>query len=306
MNPLQPLVVCVVLNTDRRADTLECLSSIERSDYPNLHTIVLDCQSSDGSVEAVRSVFPRVHVIELSENRGYAGNNNVGIRVAPDTGARWVFVLNEDTVLGSTCVSKLVEAAAGDPRIGIVGPTVYHHDEPHLIQSAGGGLSRRWEGFHFGVNEHSEGQPTEARDVQWISGCGILVRREVIEAVGSLDERFFIYWEETEWCVRAAKAGWRIVHVPEAELWHKGVQRDYRPRPSVTYYSTRNRLLMLAIHEAPLSAWLVAWAQIARTLASWTLKPRWRCKRDHRDAMWHAVSDFLAQRWGRMPERAHR
>ena len=72
------------------------------------------------------------------------------------------------------------------------------------------------------------------------------------EQVGMLDQRFFYYWEETEWCVRTKKAGWRIVHVPQAKLWHKGVQRDYKPSPSVTYYSTRNRLMMLAKHHAPL------------------------------------------------------
>lgn len=297
----QPLVVCVVLNSNRRSDTLECLQSIQHSSYGNVLTLLLDCQSQDGSVEAVRSAYPQVTVIELTDNRGYAGNNNVGIRAAVEMGAEWIFVLNEDTVLAPTCLERLLQVAVSDNRIGIIGPMVYHHDEPDVIQSAGGGLSRWWEGFHAGLNQRANGQFTAPRAVQWITGCGILVRRDVIDMIGGIDERFFIYWEETEWCVRAARAGWKIVHVPQAEIWHKGVQRDYRPRPDVTYYSTRNRLLMLSIHDAPLAARCVAWAQIGRTLISWTLKPRWRHKREHRDAMWQGATDFLRGRVGQRP-----
>ena len=114
-----------------------------------------------------------------------------------------------------------------------------------------------------------------------------------------LDERFFYYWEETEWCLRTRKAGWQIVHVPQAKLWHKGVQRDYQPKPSVTYYNTRNRLLMLSKHHVPISTWVYSWGQIGRTLSSWTLKPQWRNMHGHRDAMWRGVIDFVLQRWGR-------
>ena len=117
-----------------------------------------------------------------------------------------------------------------------------------------------------------------------------------------LDERFFCYWEETDWCLRAARACWQIVHVPGAKLWHKGVQRDYRPSPAVTYYITRNRFLLLAKHGAPLRVWLGATLQVLRTLASWTLRPKWRHLHSHRDAAWRGALDFLRQRWAAMDE----
>lgn len=298
---VQPLVWCVVLNRNRRDDTLECLKSLRAGRYCNVRTMVLDCDSSDGSVDAIRTECPEVEVVRLHENRGYAGNNNVGIRRALEQGADWVFLLKEDTLLASDCLERLVEVGESDPVIGVVGPLVYHYDEPEVIQSAGGGLTRRWEGFHFGQNERDEGRFREPRTVEWISGCAILVRRQVIESVGMLDERFFIYWEETEWCLRARQAGWRILNVPAAKVWHKGVQREYRPRPSVTYYNTRNRLLMLLVRRAPIRAWVAAWVQIGRTLASWSIKHKWRDKRAHRDAMWRGVVDFVRHRWGRMP-----
>jgi GT2 family glycosyltransferase len=295
-----PHVVTIVLNTNRRRDTLECLASLERDACPNCTVIVLDNASTDGSVEAIRSEFPAVQIIPLVENRGYAGNNNVGIEAGLAQGADWVFVLNEDTVLAPDCLSRLVEAGEGDPRVGIVGPMVYHHNEPQVIQSAGGKLSSQWVATHVGQNEVDQGQYSTPRRVDWISGCGILVRRAVIEQIGMLDERFYYYWEETEWCIRARKNGWDIVHVPSAKLWHKGVQRDYHPTPSVTYYDTRNRLLALAKHQAPLRIWICTWWQTAKTLASWTIRPMWRSKRAHRDAMWRGIKDFLAQSWGPM------
>ncbi len=299
----QPKVITVILNTNRRDDTLECLASLAESTYPNLHTIVLDNASTDGSVAAIRTAFPAVEIIDLQENLGYAGNNNVGIRAAMAQNADWVFVLNEDTVLDPACISELVAFGESSPQIGIVGPMVYHHNEPTVIQSAGGRLNHRWEGAHIAQNEPDTGQFSAPHRVDWISGCAILVRRAVIEQVGMIDERFFYYWEETEWCVRATEAGWQIWHVPGAKLWHKGVQRNYQPKPSVTYYSTRNRLLLLAKHRAPLSVRAAAWAQIGRTLLSWTLKPKWRDMRGHRDAMWRGMLDFLRHRWGQMPAR---
>jgi GT2 family glycosyltransferase len=294
-----PRVACIILNTNRRDDTLACLASLLAGTYKNLFVLVLDCQSTDGSVEAVRSVYPTVQVIGLAENRGYAGNNNVGIHAALEQGADWVFVLNEDTVLAPDAVERLVEVGAADSRIGIVGPLVYHHDEPGVIQSAGGRLTPNWGGEHIGQNEDDRGQYSTPRPVDWISGCAILVRRAVIEQLGGIDERFFIYWEETEWCIRAGQAGWTIVHVPASKIWHKGVQRDYRPKPSVTYYSTRNHLLMLSVRHAPLSARGAVWAQILRTLVSWTVRPKWKHLKAHRDAMWHGALDFARHRYGR-------
>ncbi len=210
---------------------------------------MLDNSSSDGSVEAVAARFPEVQIIPLQQNLGYAGNNNVGIDEAMRQGAEWIFVLNEDTILAPDCVAQLISVGESDPSIGIVGPMVYHHDEPEIIQSAGGRMDRYFRGWHEGQNEVDRGQYSQPHPVEWISGCGIMLRRAVIDQVGTIDARFFYYLEEFEWCIRASEAGWKIVHVPQAKLWHKGVQRDYHPKPSVSYYSTRNRFLLLSKHR---------------------------------------------------------
>jgi GT2 family glycosyltransferase len=292
------LVITVILNTNRREDTLEVLDSLSKSDYPDQHTIVLDNSSTDGSVEAIREVYPAIEIIRLGKNLGYAGNNNVGIKAAMERKADWVFVLNEDTILAPDCLSKLIEAGESNPRIGIVGPMVYHHNEPGVIQSAGGRMDQDWRAWHEGQNQSDRGQYPYPRQVEWISGCAILVRRGVIDQVGSLDERFFYYFEETEWCLRAREKGWQIWQIPGARLWHKGVQRDYKPSPNVTYYNTRNRLLMLSKHNAPLRAWVVAWGKMLSILSSWSIRPKWRNMREHRNAMWQGMLDFVHHQWG--------
>lgn len=297
----KPLIITVILNTNRCEDTLACLASLHSSAYPNHKTIVLDNASTDGSVEAIQAQFPDAQIIQLSENLGYAGNNNTGIEAAMNQGADWVLVLNEDTILAPDCLDRLIEAAEADPQVGVLGPTVYHFDEPDVIQSAGGRLTRAWRAFHLGQNERDQGQYDRPRPVEWISGCAILVKRQVIEQAGALDARFFYYWEETDWCTRARQRNWKVLHVPKAHLWHKGVQRVYFPSPNVTYYNTRNRLLFLAKNRAPANAWLYALGRTSLTLASWTVRPKWRDMRPHRDAMWQGVRDFFGRRWGMRP-----
>ena len=293
-----PHIVAVILNTNRCEDTLACLQSLRETAYQNLTVLVLDNSSTDGSVEAVSACFPEVKIIRLEQNLGYAGNNNVGIKAALELEADWVLVLNEDTILDSNCLSLLAEAGESSPDTGIVGPLVYHFDEPQVIQSAGGLMNGRWQLTQLGMNEPDRGQYSGLRAVHFISGCAIMVRRQAIEQNGGLDDRFFYYWEETDWCLRILKSGWKIIHVPQAKLWHKGVQRDYKPSPNITYYWTRNWFLLLSKHKAPLSARLYVWTYLARTLISWSVRPKWRAKRAHRDAIWQGMRDFLRRQWG--------
>ena len=293
-----PLAVIVIIYSGRRDDLVECLDSLHRNSYSNYRIIVLDYILSDGLTKMVRDNYPDAFVVELSENLGYAGNNNVGIKLALEYGAEWILLLNDDIVLDTACLSLLIEKSEGDANIGIAGPLVLHFDEPNIIQSAGGTLDKYWSNNHIGGNEVDQGQFSNAQLVDWVSGCAILVRRKVIEQVGMLDTGYFLYWEETEWCLRANRADWKIINIPQARLWHKGVQRDYQPKPYVTYYMTRNHLFTLSKHKAPLKAWIFTLVQILRSLVSWTIKPQWHHKREHRNAMWRGLVDFIKHRQG--------
>jgi GT2 family glycosyltransferase len=295
-----PRLFIIVLSHNHRDDTFSCLQSLLNSDYENFDIILLESSSTVNETEEYRRQFPQIQVITLKENLGYAGNNNIGIHAALEQGADWIMILNNDTVLDTACLSHLVAAGEGDPEIGIVGPMVYHFDEPNVIQSAGGVLGKYWQNFHLGTNEADRGQFNLTRPVAWISGCAMMIRPAVMRQIGLFDEEYFLYWEETEFCIRSSRAGWKIIHVPDAKLWHKGVQRNYQPKPYVTYYSTRNYLFTLSKHKAPWMVRVVAVTNVIRTLLSWSVRPRWRDKREHSGALWRGMRDFLLHRMGPM------
>jgi hypothetical protein len=295
---MPPKVITVVLSNNRRDDTLVCLQTLSQSTYSPHSIIVVDNVSKDGTVEAIRTQFPEAGVVELTQNLGYAGNNNVGIRLALEQGADWVFVLNDDTAVAPDCIAELMRIAESADSIGMVGPMIYHFDERNVIQTAGGRADGLWRFTHLGHNEDDIGQFPGPHLVDWLSGCALLVKRAVIEQIGLLDERLFMYWEEIDWCLRASRHQWRLMHMPQARMWHKGVQRHYQPTPAVTYYSTRNQFLILQKHQAPVGVIVYHWLQSARIIVSWTVRPKWRHLRVHRDAMLAGLVDYVRQRWG--------
>lgn len=298
---MMPRVTIIVLNWNGLADTLECLESLAGLDYPSYEVVVVDNGSTDGSVEAVRGRFPQVTLIENGENLGFTGGNNVGLRHALAGGADYALLLNNDTEVAPDFLHCLVEAMEADPLAGIAGPTIYYHERPDLVWSAGGAIDwRRGKTWMVGLNTPEAGQLGDLpRQVDFVTGCALLVKRAVVEQVGMLDERFFAYYEEAEWCVRARRAGFRITHVPQARVWHK-IPLDARDTsPSVHYYMTRNRLLFFKATGAGWRAWLhTLLAEYLRTLVSWTLRPKWRGREAQREAMIRALSDAWRGRWG--------
>jgi len=304
-----PRVTIIVLNWNGLADTLECLESLASLDYPNYEVVVVDNGSTDGAVSVIRERCPGVTIVENGENLGYAGGNNVGLRHAMAQGADYALLLNNDTVVDPAFLGILVNAAEAEPAVGIAGPTIYYYERPDVIWSAGGAIDwQRGSTWMVGLDEQDKGQfGAEPRPVDFVTGCAMLVRRAVLERAGLLDERFFAYYEEAEWCVRAARAGFQVMHVPMAHIWHKISPAAQADSPLVHYYMTRNRLLFLKATGAGLRAWFhTLFAEYLRTLVSWSLRPRWRGKRQQQQAMILAISDAWQGRWGRQPLGADR
>jgi len=296
-----PSVVIIVLNWNGRDDTLACLSSLDRLEYPAYSIVVVDNGSGDDSVSAIRSRFPNLTVLETGANLGYVGGNNFGIEHARTTNAEYVLLLNNDTEVAPDMLTRLVEVTEADSRIGGVGPTIYYFDQRDVVWSAGGAIDwARGNTRMLGLDEADTGQFGKTpRSVDFVTGCALLVRMSVFDQVGTLDPRFFAYYEETEWCVRASRAGFTILHVPGARMWHKisALSRDVSP--IVLYYMTRNRLLFLSVIHAGWRAWAYTlFVDYLRTLLSWSVRPKWRSKREQRVVMLHAISDYFAGRGG--------
>ena len=300
--PHGPSVLLIILCYNGLADTLACLRSLAHLDYPReqLGILVLDNASHDGTPAAVRAAFPQVHVIENGANLGFAAGNNVGLRYALVHGFDYALLLNNDTEVAPSFLHHLITAIEANPLVGAAGPTIYYAEQPDVIWSAGGhidwqrGISRM-----RGLGERDAGQYTAVSEVDFVTGCALLLRCAALERAGLLDERFFMYYEETEWCVRVRRAGWRIVHVPAAQLWHKIPIIDRVDKPYVAYYMTRNRLLFLRTVGGSPRAWLHALLiQDLRTCLSYTLRPKWRGRQRQRDAMLCGLRDYWLGRFG--------
>ena len=283
--------------------TLDCLRSLSRVERPAIAVAVIDNGSADGSVAAIRASFPSVPVVELGDNTGFTGAANAALVRAREQGSEYCLLLNSDAIVAEDAIALLVEALDRMPTAWVAGPTVYYLDRPQVIWSAGGRIDwRAGKTWLLGMHETDEGQfGGEPRPVPFVSGCAILLRMAAVDRVGEFDPRFFAYYEEVEWCVRCARGGGRVVHVPRAHVWHAISAEAREASPLVQYYMTRNRLLFLRTAGAPLIAWAGAIADTARTALSWTLRPKWRGKRSQRDAMLRGAADFWRGRFGRAP-----
>lgn len=241
---MRPKVAIIVLNWNNWTDTVECLSSLQQIDYPGYETIVVDNGSTDNSVSAIKLAHPGIEVLETHKNLGFAGGNNEGIGLALRNGADYVLLLNNDTVVDPKFLTRLVDAAESSPDIGIVGPKIYYFKEPKRIWFAGGKINY-WSGntSHIGELEDDEGQYDEARDTDFITGCTMLIKRKVIDSIGLLNDRLFLYYEDSDFCARAHRHGYRIIFVPSSVIWHKVSSTASKIKDIQFYYGTRNMFL---------------------------------------------------------------
>lgn len=248
MKKMSPAVFIILLNWNNRKDTMNCIDSINRLDYPNFKVVVVDNGSIDGSPEIIKKKFPMVHLIRNKENLGFSIGNNVGIRYALRRDAKYVFVLNNDTILDKNCLRELVKVAESDLKIGIVGPKIYIFDGSQNRIWFAGGKTNWWKGEakHIGFNEEDEGQYDVVKEVDFITGCALLIKRKVIKEIGLFDPFYSpIYFEDADWCSRARRDGYKIVYVPKAKLWHKKDISIRKHSHGVVYLVTRNRLLFM-------------------------------------------------------------
>lgn len=240
----EPRVAIVVLTWNGREDLLECLHSVGRLDYRNVETVVVDNASTDGTAGAVRARFPSATVVSNRANLGYAGGNNAGMRFCADRGAEFYFLLNNDIVLDPGCLRELVAVAERHPEGGMFGPKTYRYGLGRVLDFVGGVIEWNSGGTrNIGCGEEDTGQYEEVRAFDFMNGHALLVRKSVADRIGPLDEEYFIYNEETDWCVRARKAGFTSLYAPRALVWHK-VSRS--PLSMVRdYLLVRNRILFM-------------------------------------------------------------
>jgi len=215
-----PPVYVVMLTWNRVDDTLACIASLVQSSYQPIRIIVCDNGSTDGTPQVLRTSYPLIQIIELGHNHGFAAGANVGLRQALADGADQILLINNDTIVAASMVAHLVAAAA--PDVGIVAPMIYFADAPNIIWSIGG-LRSPWTleqaGDWRGRCDRGAWPDIVARD--FVTGCAMLLSATALRTVGLFDERFFMYYEDSDLCVRMQRGGYRILMVPAARMWHK-------------------------------------------------------------------------------------
>ncbi|MBL7154970.1 MAG: glycosyltransferase family 2 protein [Candidatus Portnoybacteria bacterium] len=264
-----PKVFIIILNWNNWPDVLECLESLKNNDYPNYQVVIID----NGSREKPSAPSSDIKIIYNRENLGFAGGNNVGIKYALEKGADYVLLLNDDTIVAPDFLSKLVAAGESRENFGMIGPKIYYYEDRNRIWSAGGKLNWLYnKGTLRGWNELDQGQYDSpgVQETSHLTGCCVLLKRKVIERIGLMPEEYFLYYEDTDWSLRAIKAGFQCVFVPEAKIWHKISRSALAESSSYIYYHVRNGLIL------------------AQRFTPWYIKPF-----VHLDVIWRIIKQII-------------
>ncbi|MGD8738154.1 MAG: glycosyltransferase family 2 protein [Anaerolineae bacterium] len=289
MNPT-PRVYAITLNWNRPDDTLACLATLTAQTYARLRMVVVDNGSTDDSVARIQAGFPQAELLINPENLGFARGANLGLRHALERGADRILLVNNDTLLDAQAVERMM--AHVQPHVGIIAPLIFYADDPQRIWSAGGKV-------HPWLLEKSGDRRGQLDDGQWpepverdfVTGCGLLVTRRFLETVGFFDERFFMYYEDSDLCLRTKGAGFRILLVPTARMWHKVArssggsgsanERYWMGRSSILYFRKHARgVQWLAIGPWRLASALRTTLRLLRTGQREACSAYWRGLRD--------------------------
>jgi len=257
-----PKVSIIILTWNSVGLTLEVLKDINKLDTKGLlvETIVVDNGSTDETQEKLRGYKLQnmsFKLIRNKENLGFAEGNNIGMRDALKRGADYVLLMNNDVIVPRNLVVQLIKVAERDSKIGLLAPKMYFakgyefHKEKYskkdlgkVIWYAGGMID--WDNIyssHKGVDEVDKGQYDKQEETDIVNGACALIRKEVIEDIGYLDKKLFLYWEDADYSQRARRKGWKIVYTPETHLWHKVAQASGIGSDLNDYFLTRNRMI---------------------------------------------------------------
>lgn len=300
-----PLTFIIMLNWDQVDLTIACLESLAVISYPNARIVLVDNGSKDDSVFRIKRQFPQVYIIQNEENLGFSEGNNQGIEYALAQGAEYVLLLNNDTVVAPDFLEPLIHTAECSPEIGVVSPIILYFDETNRIYYGGGHID--WKTGKV-TQRQAEKINTDdldeiVKEVNFVNACAMCVKRNVLAKVGPLDERFFIYYDETDWCARITRAGFRCMYVPKSKIWHKVSASMGVASPRSVYYMTRNELLFLHKNSQGVRRFLLlgrVFSDHLRTILAYSILPKNRGLRRNRNAILAGIRDALAGRYGKL------
>ena len=246
-----PKVSIIVLNWNGLKDTIDCLESVKRITYPNYEIIVVDNASSGDDVEVLKEKFGNyIYIIQNDKNYNCAGGRNIGIRhVLNNSIPDYILLLDNDTVVHPQFLNEMVEVAKKDCSIAIAGPKTYFFSNGKKLQFTTAKI-HIWTGHIVvpDIGKIDSEQYNDIQDTDYCQGSCFLMRREIIEKIGLFDTTYAVYFEETDYCLRAKRAGFRNVYCPRSMIWHK--QNSSTGTSIAVYYLTRNKFLFMKNHAS--------------------------------------------------------
>lgn len=240
---IKPLVYIILVNYKGVEHTIECIDSLKKITYSNYKIIVVDNDSGDNSIEILNQYKEDIILIESKENLGFSGGNNLGIKYAIDNDADYVLLLNNDTTVKEDFLDELVNKSKDD--IGIcIGKILFYYDK-NMIWYAGGEINKYKGGTDTNAFELDRGQFDNDKFITFATGCCMLISKEVINRVGLLREDYFLYFEDTDYCSRILKHGFKIRYCYKSVIYHKESVSTVRGSFNNVYYFNRNRLYFI-------------------------------------------------------------
>ncbi len=269
----------IILNWNSPEDTIACVDSVAASTACAPEIVVVDNGSTDDSLERfARCLRDTVEILQSKENLGFAGGVNLGVERALAAGAQSILILNNDTIIDEAMIRHLIRTAADHPGAGIVGPVIRHYDYPERVWRIGD-REHRFLPMPLKVPESAlpkaGGEPFP---VDYVTGCGMLVRSRVFETIGLFDTNHFMYFEDADFCRCARQAGFEVWCAPKAHMWHKVSSSASRQKPAMRYAEAWGRAQFYRKHPhscAPILTLLYLVAHTAKSTLQAFLSQDW-------------------------------
>lgn len=246
---IEPKVDIILVNYNGDKDTIDCVNSMLQIDYSNFEIIIVD--NASATQQELEKMLPsEVVYIKSNENLGFSGGNNLGIEYAIQNDADYVLLLNNDTVVDESFLKALVEAAQKHIDAGIITGKILFYDKQDYVWYAGGYMNLNWARIHHDHIQEKDDFSDNDRIVSFATGCLMMMSKKIIGEVGMLNDAFFMYSEDAEFCSRIQNIGYKILYTPKAKIYHKVSSSSGGANSKLSqYYRARNELY-LTFHYA--------------------------------------------------------
>ena len=247
---LNKKIAIIIVNWKQYELTINCLLSLQKVEYKNLKVILVDNESNFEKINKIKSDFTKVEVIECKENLGFASANNIGIKYAIKNKFEYVMLLNNDTEVNKKFLAPLLNSFQNDNSLGAVQPLIMNYNNRAKVWNAGGYLNN-----FFGFPYTNKKLNNKNRQIDWITGCCIVLKTKVIKKAGLIDEDFFAYYEDVDWSLRIKKLGYKLGVVESSVIFHHGTKSSNNSNfegnlsPFVHYLNIRNHIYLVKKHS---------------------------------------------------------